>query len=781
MLANDFAQEFTTGSYNAGYSLTSIDVEIENSLDAPSIMPTVKINLSDNGIPGSTTLGELTKPGNLTGGLNRFEAPDGGIELDANTSYVVWLDNSANVQFVIQNRFKDNYLLYTTSDGEHCGASAGWSIGDSLNSRQKVQYVRTNEGRLELQPLTGAAWKPFDGTLMIRVNGSTLESDSRISYDNDRDGLIEISDLAQLNAVRWDLDGDGVVENHADADAYATAFPNAAAGMGCPTTSDDADEYDCLGYELIAGLDFDANGDGAVDADDNCWNSGTGWLPIRAFAAVFEGNGHAISNLYINRSTGRVGLFEYVKAGAQVRNVGVRDVAVTGSGENQSIGGIVGFNAGSIVASYATGLAVGGVESNVGGLVGRNRGSIADSFAEISAKCDDESDVGALVGSNAGNIADSYGTGIVGCLGDVCRAGGMVGLNARSGNDRAIITASHATSEVVGGGRSSSSGGLVGVNTDSIASSYATGIVACLDGCSAGGLVGSNVAVDSNKAIITASCATGEVVGGGDANVGGLVGFNTAIVNSKAIIRASYATGEVSADYGDIGGLVGYNIAIGNSRAGITVSYATGAVKGWDGSNVGGLVGRNASSGRGSGGIVNASYATGDVSGLGGGTNVGGLVGQDSVSHNSRNAINNSYWNTETSRQALSDGGTGKTTEELQVPTEYTGIYANWNLDLDGDAANDNPWNFGTASQYPALRVDFDGDGDVDADDLGRQRPTVLPTAAATDFNGDGTTDFVDFFLFADAYGSTNATFDLDGNGTVDFADFFKFVDAFGS
>ena len=271
---------------------------------------------------------------------------------------------------------------------------------------------------MELQPLTGAAWKPFDGTLMIRVNGSTLESDSRISYDNDRDGLIEIGDLAQLNAVRWDLDGDGAVVNGTNADAYSTAFPNAAAGMGCPTTSDDADEYDCLGYELIAGLDFDANGDGAVDADDNCWNSGTGWLPIRAFAAVFEGNGHAISNLYINRSTGRVGLFEYVKAGAQVRNVGVRDVAVTGSGENQSIGGIVGFNAGSIVASYATGLAVGGVESNVGGLVGRNRGSIADSYAEISAKCDDESDVGALVGSNAGNIADSYGTGIVGWWGE---------------------------------------------------------------------------------------------------------------------------------------------------------------------------------------------------------------------------------------------------------------------------------------------------------------------------------------------------------------------------
>ncbi len=781
MIANDFAQEFTTGSHTAGYRLTSIEVEIENSLDVPSVKPSVKINLSDNGVPGGTTLGELTKSGNLSGGLNSFEAPVGGINLHANTSYVVWLDNSANVQFVIQNRFKDNYLLYTTSDGEHCGASVDWSIGNELNARHRVRYVQTGDGRLELQPATGAKWTPFDGALMIRVNGTAIETASEISYDSDGDGLIEIGSLAQLNAVRWDRDGDGAVDDVADSAAYATAFPSAAAGMGCSTTADDADNNDCLGYELNADLQFDTNSDGAVDADDNCWNSGAGWLPIEAFAATFEGNSHTIANLYISRSTGRIGLFEYVKASGQVRNVEVRDLAVTGSGENQSVGGIVGFNTGSIVASHATGLAVGGVESNVGGLVGRNRGVVADSYAIVSAKCHDRSNIGGLVGHNTGSIADSYATGIVGCLSDGCSAGGLVGRNAKSGNERGIITASYATSEVVGGGESSSSGGLVGVNTDSIVSSYATGTVGCLDGCSAGGLVGSNVAVDSARAIITASYATGEVAGGGDANVGGLVGLNTAIVNSRAIITASYATAEVSADYGNIGGLVGYNIAIGNSGARITVSYATGGIKGWDGSNVGGLVGRNASSGRGSGGIVIASYATGDVSGLGVGTNVGGLVGRDSVSHSSSNDVNSSYWNTETSRQPLSDGGTGKTTAELQMPTGYRGIYATWDLDLDGDSANDDPWDFGTASQYPALRVDFDGDGDVDADDMGSQRPVALPTAAATDFNGDGRTDFIDFFLFADAYGSTNPRFDLDGNGSVDFADFFRFVDAFGS
>ena len=60
-----------------------------------------------------------------------------------------------------------------------------------------------------------------------------------------------------------------------------------------------------------------------------------------------------------------------------------------------------------------------------------------------------------------------------------------------------------------------------------------------------------------------------------------------------------------------------------------------------------------------------------------------------------------------------SEHGVGKTTSELQTPTSYGdsgSIYADWNVDLDGDPAtgdadgNDDPWDFGTASQYPVLK-----------------------------------------------------------------------------
>ena len=135
------------------------------------------------------------------------------------------------------------------------------------------------------------------------------------SYDADRDGLIEVANLAQLDAIRYDLDGDG-----ASTDAnYAAAFPNAMPGMGCPDAG-------CAGYELVADLDFDTNGNGEADAGDAYWNDGAGWAPIgdgdHWFYADFDGNNHTIANLYINRSdANHVGLFGYV-AGRSIKQVG---------------------------------------------------------------------------------------------------------------------------------------------------------------------------------------------------------------------------------------------------------------------------------------------------------------------------------------------------------------------------------------------------------------------------------------------------------------------------
>lgn len=118
-----------------------------------------------------------------------------------------------------------------------------------------------------------------------------------MDYDVDDDGLIEISHLAQLDAMRYDLDSDGTADGDCGA-AYSSAFPGAEPGMGCPASI-------CAGYELIADLDFETNGNGQADASDAYWNGGTGWVPIgdhdNPFATNFDSGNHTIANLYINR------------------------------------------------------------------------------------------------------------------------------------------------------------------------------------------------------------------------------------------------------------------------------------------------------------------------------------------------------------------------------------------------------------------------------------------------------------------------------------------------
>ena len=79
--------------------------------------------------------------------------------------------------------------------------------------------------------------------------------------------------------------------------------------------------------------------------------------------------------------------------------------------------------------------------------------------------------------------------------------------------------------------------------------------------------------------------------------------------------------------------------------------------------------------------------------------------------------------------------GTGQTTAQLQAPTGYSGIYADWNVDLNNDGTSDDPWHFGTDAQYPALKTDFDESGTATWQEFGyqlREGPTLTATAGPT-------------------------------------------------
>ena len=195
-------------------------------------------------------------------------------------------------------------------------------------------------------------------------------------YDGDGDRLIEVSNLEQLNAVRYDVNGDGRPDRDSDASVYSLAFPVGGTEAVC--------DKRCHGYELAGPLDFGEAGSYASGAVRAGWTSGSGWEPIgvdtsgRRFSATFDGNGHTVSNLYIDRAIGSdrssgVGLFGVAGESSVIRGIGLVNAEVHGY---SWVGGLVGKHSGTISDSYATGN-VTGSDDDVGGLVGKHSGRSA--------------------------------------------------------------------------------------------------------------------------------------------------------------------------------------------------------------------------------------------------------------------------------------------------------------------------------------------------------------------------------------------------------------------
>ena len=500
----------------------------------------------------------------------------------------------------------DNAVVFLGAEGDETDnvmATVSAATASSLTVTVPVDAVT---GKIQVEVNSVMAVSSDDFTVLTSVPPT----------DTDADGLIDITTLAQLDAIRYDLNGDGAVSFTTadplpaaadfsdrndvlavmgDTSAYAEAFASgdfytavdattAATGAVAASTTyyyklSSAATSPYTGYELMNNLDFeDANGNGTAD-DKSIWAEGAtaagvpdavaeGWAPLgnynsfsdnAPYTATFDGRGHTISNLYIDRSSANgVGLFGVLGTGSNLRNLGIVGGSVTGDG---FVGGLVGYNFGTIRACYATGDASGS-GNGIGGLMGTNLG---------------------------GTISACYATG---------DASGF----------RAV-------------------GGLVGSGNGTISACYATG----------------NVGVSTFY-------------------VGGLVG----VASDGSTISACYATGNVSGPL--------------------------------------------------AGGLVGATSNTGTV-------------------------VTNSYFDSTVSNRPVTDDY-AKTTAELQTPTAYgtaMDIYADWNIDVDsgqpigvddgteaGDTAADNPWDFGTDMQYPALQVDFDRDGTASVAEFGNQPRTVL-------------------------------------------------------
>ena len=232
--------------------------------------------------------------------------------------------------------------------------------------------------------------------------------------DTDDNGLIEITTPEQLNAMRYDLDGDGVPGHDLNGDGIPddSISPDNQntynIHLNCPASSI------CKGYELKSNISLAS------------YKGANAWQPISPWQAVFDGNGFSITGL-----EGQHGLFGIIGIGGNktvnnktvVKNVDVVGAKIDLATNKRSgaAGVLARANLATIIGSYVTGELTrdGDVkDSRTGGLVGINEegGTIAASVADVIINVTNirpgwKIRTGGLVGVNSGKIYRSYAYG----------------------------------------------------------------------------------------------------------------------------------------------------------------------------------------------------------------------------------------------------------------------------------------------------------------------------------------------------------------------------------
>ncbi|NUN08926.1 MAG: T9SS type A sorting domain-containing protein [Ignavibacteriaceae bacterium] len=226
-------------------------------------------------------------------------------------------------------------------------------------------------------------------------------------------------------------------------------------------------------------------------------------------------------------------------------------------------------------------------------------------------------------------------------------------------------------------------GGLVGyVYLSNISNCYVTGSVGA-EYDKVGGLIGHIY----NGNIV--ECYSSASVSGGNSNsngayAGGFVGYNEA----GAAFSRCYSTGSVTS-YSYVGGFIGVHAS--NT---IEDCYSRGNVSGKGGNSDGaGFVGVNA-------GTISRGYSTGSVS----------LTHPAGFAYSNFGTISNSFWDTQTSGQSSSAGGTGKFTSQMKLQSTFTDAgWSNttWNMDTRNDGYPYLDWENPGGTPLPVELTSF--------------------------------------------------------------------------
>ena len=197
------------------------------------------------------------------------------------------------------------------------------------------------------------------------------------------------------------------------------------------------------------------------------------------FEGSFNGLGNAISNLRINDKIKWKprGLFSELGAPASVASLRLLNVNITAR-EDAQVGAIVGANYGAVFDLHVTGTISTpvGQGGEVGGVASVNYGTISAVSSGVTLSVGASDDAGMIVGglaaTNSGVVNELYSTGpiVITGLSQSVWVGGLLGTNG------GITTDCYASGSVSESGAGYTDvGGLIGLNSMNVATSYSTG------------------------------------------------------------------------------------------------------------------------------------------------------------------------------------------------------------------------------------------------------------------------------------------------------------------
>ena len=412
------------------------------------------------------------------------------------------LNTSNNVLNTSLQRLSTGIRINSTADD-----AAGYYVSQGLNSQIRGLKEAQNNISMGSSLLSTAEDTMNKMTDMLnRLNDLALQGANATLTDTERNALTK-----EANALVEEIKKQNPDTKFNGMNVFGTVSKTVSSNVGVSNVSSDVVPS---GYTAIYTADDlnnvrnNLSGKYILMADIDL-SSIENWEPIgnnsNAFTGTFDGNGHVIKNMTINRAnTTYVGLFGYTD-NATIKNMGLENVNVSGSNYT---GGLAGYGKSTIENCYVSGSISGSMYT--GGLVGIGGISISNCYVTGSVK--GTMATGGIAGHGQGNITKCY---VESSVSGTLYTGGISGYNTSLSG--LTISNCYTTGSVSG---INVTGGIAGsgctvsncyVNADIIKKDNATGNNFGILFGQASSLIATNVIGNADKSTIKTMLGSGSL------------------------------------------------------------------------------------------------------------------------------------------------------------------------------------------------------------------------------------------------------------------------------